>query len=90
MIRSARDAGCSLVVARSIATSWSSATFTGARHDLLLAGPATEALDAWLSSLPEAEIALRGHLVADVSVTSVQREPDGAVVRIEALTLVEA
>lgn len=77
-------------MARSSATGWASATFTGQRHDVTLAGPPSPALDAWLARLPEAEIELRGHLVADISVASVQCDADGMTMRIEALTVAEA
>jgi hypothetical protein len=46
---------------------WSSATFTGWRHDgvVALSGDA----GTWLASLPERELAMRDHVLADLSVT---------------------
>jgi hypothetical protein len=63
---------------------WASATFVGARHRGVLAvdGRAT---DAWLDTLSERELAVRGHLVADLTA---RRAPDG-LVAVEALTIID-
>jgi len=68
---------------------WASVTFSGARHRLTLDAGAAPGLDAWLSALPEREIPLRGHLVADVAVASTEQREDGARVVIEVLTVEE-
>lgn len=64
---SAEAAGVSIEIVGSRSTPWASATFNGARHHLAL-----ESADAgfapWLATLPEADLPLRGHLVADLIV----------------------
>jgi hypothetical protein len=64
---------------------WASVTFSGARHRLTLDAGGEPGLETWVAGLPEREIALRGHLVADVAVTTVER----AKVVIEVLTVEE-
>lgn len=66
---------------------WASVTFSGARHRMTLDARATPGLDRWLAALPEAEFALRGHLVADLTVASVEHRDGRARVAIEALTV---
>lgn len=89
LIASAGQAGCPIAIAAADWTRWASATFNGARHVLTLAAPTSPALDAWLSTLPEAEFTLRGHLVADLSVESVHCEGDAVTVSLEVLTVEE-
>lgn len=80
---SAAAAGCTVAIESLAARPWSSATFTGTRHRVVLALEADAA--AWLDALPEAEFALRGHLVADLAVVA---RGDGRAM-IDVLTLVE-
>lgn len=75
--------------------SWASITFAGTRHRLELAfegEPATEAAETFIASLPDHEFAIRGRLVADAAVVSVDHrmapEPR-MVVQIEVLMLEE-
>jgi hypothetical protein len=68
-------------------TRWASATFVGARHDLLLSAAPSPALEAWVADLPEAEFALRGHLVADLTVESRTQVGDRIELRIGVLTV---
>lgn len=56
---------------------WASVTFTGMRHELSFR------TDASLEGLGEAELAMGGHFVADISA---ERGPDG-LIRLEALSL---
>ncbi len=86
---SAADAGCLIRIAAADWTRWASVTFTGARHLLTLEGEASPALEAWLVALPEAELVLRGHLVADLGVESMRRVGDAVTVVIEVLTVEE-
>ena len=71
---------------------WQSLTFIGERHELLLriAGPsASEIAGAIADGIGEAEFAISGHIVADISCSG-DRQPasDGSVaIRIEALTV---
>lgn len=86
---SAEAAGCPISVQKAQMTRWASNTFTGARHILTLAGEASPALDAWMAALPEAEFALRGHLVAETSVQSTCCEDAAVTAVLEVLTLEE-
>jgi hypothetical protein len=85
----AEAAGCPVTLASSDWTRWASATFTGARHLLALTAPPSPALDAWIAGLPEAELRLRGHLVADLVVEHVRRAADAVTVSLEVLTVEE-
>lgn len=68
IVAQAAAAGIVVEVASAEWTRWASATFAGARHTLRLTGaPIVQARD-WIAGLPEAEFALRGHLVADLAV----------------------
>lgn len=85
----ARRAGCPVRMNASDWTRWASATFTGARHELTVEADESGALDNWLTELPEAELPIRGHLVADIIVSSVRRAKGVATIRLEALTVEE-
>ena len=82
-------AGCPVRMTASDWTRWASATFTGARHELTLEAEESKALDSWLTELPEAELPIRGHLVADIVASSVRRAEGVATIRLEALTVEE-
>ncbi|HYW08808.1 MAG TPA: hypothetical protein VE913_17735, partial [Longimicrobium sp.] len=87
------DAGrcaAQVVVTSAGATRWASATFTGARHRFELAGTADTASLRWLSALPEAELGVRGHLVADLVVERHTRDRERFTATIEVLTVEEA
>lgn len=86
---SAEAAGCPVTLAESDWSRWASATFSGARHLLLLTAPPSLALDDWIAGLAEAELRLRGHLLADLVVEHVRRSADVVAVSLEALTLEE-
>ena len=81
---SAEAAGVSVGIVAGDATPWASATFNGARHQLTLES-ADAGFAAWLATLPEADLPLRGHLVADLTVA---HAADG-VARIEVLSVEE-
>ena len=85
----ARQTGCPVRLISSDWTRWASATFTGARHKLSLEAVEGSALDDWLAGLPEADLPIRGHLVADIIVMSVQRADGTATIGLEALTVEE-
>ena len=80
----AEAAGVAVTVGEADWTPWASATFVGARHRLTVSGSGI-AFDAWVAGLAEAELPLRGHLVADIAV--VTRTEDAVVV--EVLTVEE-
>lgn len=89
LIRQAEAVGIALSIVSAGWTRWASATFVGARHDLLLTAPLSPALDRWIAGLPEAELALRDHLVADLYIESRTRIDDGVELRIGVLTVEE-
>jgi hypothetical protein len=84
---SATGAGIAVTVADAVATRWASATFSGCRHVLDMILDDTPQGRAWLASLVEADLPIRGHLLADCAV--VRRRHDGGSIeaRVEALTV---
>ena len=69
---------------------WASATFRGARHELAfrLEGEGAEvAAGRFLSGLAAHRLAIRGHLVARLSLVSQDRRPRFARIRLQALTV---
>lgn len=79
------EAGCPVRVTAASERPWASATFVGARHTLVLEANPCAALDHWLAGLPEADIAVPGYLVVDITVERTLRG-----LRVEALLLVDA
>lgn len=61
---------------------WSSATFTGARHELSFDMGNAEAL---IATITESDLPMAGHFVADITVV----KRDGRTVTLEALTIEE-
>lgn len=86
---SAEAVGCPVAVIAADGSRWASATFTGARHMLRLSAPPSPGLIAWIAALPEAEFALRGHLVADLSVAAVRHASAEITIELEILTVEE-
>jgi hypothetical protein len=71
---------------------WASVTFQGARHELafrLEGEGAEEAAGRFLSGLHAPNFALRGHLLADISLVEEERRPGFARIRVDALTVEE-
>jgi hypothetical protein len=69
---------------------WSSATFSGSRHNfaLALSGPAAAAMTSRLAARLDAiEFDLPGHLVADIAITGRVDGPDRSAFSVEALTV---
>ncbi|TGX54101.1 hypothetical protein E5A73_08235 [Sphingomonas gei] len=89
LVAAAAAAGCPIAITTSDWTRWASATFTGARHALTLRAGASPMLDYWLVGLDEAEFALRGYLVADITVIHVTRHGTTVTIALEALTVEE-
>ncbi len=90
LVGHAAEAGVDLSIVSAGWTRWASATFVGARHDLLLTAVPSPALDDWIANLPEAEFTLRGHLVADLTVESRSRIGDRIELRVGVLTVEES
>lgn len=51
---------------------WASATFTGTRHAVTLLAKRSPTLGGWVAALPDAELPLRGHLVASLAVDGIE------------------
>lgn len=84
----AEAAGVAATVGPCDSTGWASATFVGARHRLTIIGGG-DRFDRWVGDLPDADLPLRGHLVADLAVVA-RREVNGAfAVEVEILTVEE-
>jgi len=73
-------------------TDWASVTFTGARHHLRVTldgeGAVGVAAD-FLDKLPDLELPLPGHIVADIALVAEERSDNGcyATLELEALTI---
>ena len=87
LIRAGDVAGCPVTASEGSWERWASATFVGARHHLTLRLGRTDAAKAWLAELADAELPIRGHLLADLLVTGVIHDAEQIVARIEALTV---
>lgn len=85
--RAADAAGIVLSITRSDLTQWASATFAGARHELTLTVTPSARVDRWLGDLPETELPLQGHLVADLKIVAVVRTAATILVTLEILTV---
>ena len=90
LLADAARAGLAVGVVAATSRRWASATFIGARHLLTLEGSWDDAVTAWLTDLADADLPLRGHLVADLIVAAVARTDTGFTAAIEALTVEEA
>jgi hypothetical protein len=71
-------------------TKWSSATFTGTRHAIWFDMDLREDLDDLLKNLPEVDLPMPGHFVADIELA--ERHDNAGIARIglRALTIAEA
>lgn len=87
LMRSASEAGLSLTVRHANLRRWASATFAGARHELTVELPDGGAALAWLDALAEADLPIRGHLVADAVVLRKHGEGEWLVAALEILTV---
>ena len=87
---SASAAGLAMHVESIVCTPWASATFVGTLHRLTIAMVPVPGLRDWIDALPEAEFAMRGHIVADLVVDHVETIGDREHVTIAALTLIYA
>ena len=65
---------------------WASATFVGMRHEILFSCAVSPVL---IDALPDVDLPMRGHFVADLLVQSVATEGAVSRVAIEVLTIVE-
>jgi hypothetical protein len=73
-----------------VSRSWASVTFSGARHRIafsLEGAGAQEAASDFLGRMNEAEFDLRGHILADITLTGEERSFDKVKISLEALTV---
>ncbi|MHA6722088.1 hypothetical protein [Sphingomonas sp. RS2018] len=87
LIESAARSAVSLTIESLGSRAWASATFSGARHTLTLRAARSLDTDSWIGELEEAELSVRGHLVADVAVTTIERSGGDVLAHVEVLTL---
>lgn len=90
LLADAAGAGVTIAVESAKATPWASATFVGARHRLAIGGPHEANVGTWLGGLPEADLPLRRHLVADLVVVDQSYGGGRFTATIEVLTVEEA
>ena len=83
IVASARGSGVAIAVEEHRSRPWASATFVGAQHGLILVADDAAGLGDWLATLPDAELALRGNVVASLAVDAV----DGTRATLAVLTL---
>lgn len=69
---------------------WSSATFTGMRHEMRFTLPWSARAVIAIVDLPEADLPMKGHFVADLRVIQCERRGAALHVELEALTIEEA
>lgn len=67
LARAAGRAGVVLAIDRHEEQAWSSATFVGARHVLDARATSGEALSRWLAAIAPEQLAVPGHLVAELT-----------------------
>ena len=80
--------GVALTIESHRSTRWASATFVGARHRLEL--HLQDGAASWLDALPEADLPIRGHLVADLIVLARVGDDRDVRATIEVLTVEDA
>lgn len=87
LVRDAARAGVPFLVEHGRAVPWHSATFSGARHELVVSTATGAALDDWVARLPRTELTIPGQIVADLRVATYARYGDRIMLRIEGLTV---
>lgn len=84
---SAQRAGTPITIASHAASEWRSATFNGVRHVLEASGAGSVALDSWLAALEDTNLAIPGHMVAELKVGACDRAGTTARFRLEGVTV---
>lgn len=87
LVEHARRAGVAVTIVSHASTRWASVTFVGARHRVGMRLARSEAAYGWIAGLPEAELPLPGHLVADLVLVERSDEADQIDATIEVLTV---
>lgn len=84
---SAHAAACPVTIVAARWVRWASASFDGGRHELTIELEATPAAARWLMALPETELPIPGHLVADLIVVQRATACGRTTARLEVLTV---
>ncbi len=79
LTRQAKGEGVTLTATVIARRRWASALFEGVRLTIETTAPERN-FDAWLAALPEAELPLRGHFVADVEL--IERQATTAIIEL--------
>jgi hypothetical protein len=87
LVRSASAAGAAIIVERHAMRSWHSATFAGDRHLLDAQGETGARLEAWLARVGALDLALPGHVLADLKLEACTREAGTTRFRVSGLTV---
>ncbi|AYJ86034.1 hypothetical protein D3Y57_08710 [Sphingomonas paeninsulae] len=69
---------------------WSSATFTGTRHMIWFDIGPCDKLGTLIQNLPEADLPMPGHFVADIELAERNDLPESVRLGLRALTIAEA
>ena len=86
----AAASGCPIHLVTVESHGWASATFTGMQHRVTIAADPVPGLRSWLDALPEAELELHGHIVADLAIDALESIDGRTHISIAALTLINA
>ncbi len=89
LVAHAAAAGAGIAIDGQASTRWASATFVGARHRMTVVSE-EDACRVWLAGLADADLPLRGHLVADVVIVEQAWQDERVTATIEVLTVEEA
>lgn len=87
IIQQAAAAGVTIAIDRADWRRWSSATFSGAQHRLTIGGVSVPELRAWMTTLADADFAIRDHLVADLVIAGMRDCAGRLEANIEILTV---
>lgn len=85
--RAAARGGVSLTVEHHREVAWQSATFSGARHHLIVHAVDDASLDAWLATIDRVELGLPGQMLADLRVAVREPYGDRVMLRLEGVTV---
>ena len=86
----AAASGTAFEVTETVSRPWASATFSGEQHHLVIQADPIPGFRSWLAALPDAELPLRGHILADLAIDMVEQVGLRLRVTIAALTLIDA
>ncbi|MFS0771660.1 hypothetical protein [Sphingomonas sp. 1P08PE] len=90
LLADAAAAGCRVTSESAVTTDWSSATFIGARHHVVLSAPTGAALSHWLASISATPLSLPRELVGELRVERVAPVGTRKTIALSALTIQEA